>query len=373
MRRLPFILKKEFIQIFRNKAMLPIIFVVPIIQLLILVNAADFEIKNILIDISDADKSAESRSLISRFEQSPYFTVSHLGENYASNIERLDKWESDAILTIPKNFSSDLKLNMRTKLRLDVDGIDGQKANITYFYVANIVQGVYLEILKKAPKSALLKIPKPIDIKPRYWYNPELEYKILMVPGLLAVLVTMVGMFLSSMNIVREKEIGTIEQLNVTPITKAEFIIGKLFPFWLISMFELAFGLFIGKLIFDIPIIGSLILLFSFTAVYLLVMQGLGLLISTFTQTQQQAMFISWFFLVIFILMGGLFTPIENMPLWAQKITWFNPVSYFIEVLRLVLLKGSGFQDIAKYFGIVGFMAILVNAIAMFNYKKRAA
>ena len=215
------------------------------------------------------------------------------------------------------------------------------------------------------------KIPLPIEVKPRYWYNPTLEYKNLMVPGILAVLVTMVGMFLSSMNIVREKEIGTIEQLNATPITKSEFIIGKLFPFWLISLVELAIGLIVGKVIFNIPMIGSLPLLFAFTSIYLLVMLGFGLLISTITHTQQQAMFISWFFLVVFILMGGLFTAIENMPPWAQKITWFNPVAYFIEVLRLVLLKGSSFQDIIRYFGIVGAMALVVNSIAMFNYKKR--
>lgn len=352
--------------------MLPIIFLVPIIQLVILVNAADFEIKNILLDISDADKSAESRSLISKFEHSPYFTVTLRGEDYSANVGRLDKWQTDVVLTIPKNFSRDIKMKNHTKLRLDVDGIDGQKANLTYFYTANIVQGVYVEILKNTPKPALLDIPKPIKVEPRYWYNPELEYKNLMVPGLLAVLVTMVGMFLSSMNIVREKEIGTIEQLNVSPITKTEFIIGKLFPFWLISMFELAFGLIVGKLIFDIPIVGSLTLLFAFTAIYLPVMLGLGLLVSTFTQTQQQAMFISWFFLVIFVLMGGLFTPIENMPPWAQKITWFNPISYFIEVLRLILLKGSGFMDIIKYFVLIGLMAFGVNAIAIISYKKRA-
>ncbi|HAW52342.1 MAG TPA: ABC transporter permease [Flavobacteriales bacterium] len=369
MKRLPFILKKEFIQIFRNKAMLPIIFVVPIVQLLILANAADFEIRNIRLDISDADKSADSRELISKFEHSPFFEVSYIGQDYKGNIERLDRRESDAFLTIPDNFSHDLKSNHEVKLKLDVDGIDGQKANLTYFYAANIIRGFRprinnIQMLGK-------KFPVPIQVKPRYWYNPELDYKNLMVPGILAVLVTMVGMFLSSMNIVREKEIGTIEQLNVTPITKVEFIIGKLFPFWVISLVELGIGLTFGKLIFDIPIVGSLPLLFSFTAVYLLVMLGFGLLISTFTHTQQQAMFVSWFFLVIFILMGGLFTAIENMPSWAQKITWFNPVSYFIEVLRLVLLKGSGFNDIMRYFGIVGAMALVVNSIAIFNYKKR--
>jgi ABC-2 type transport system permease protein len=255
---------------------------------------------------------------------------------------------------------------------LDIDGIDGQKASVSYNYATNIINQFYKQFAMEKLFSANKALNLPLDFSSRYWYNPQLEYKNLMVPGILAVLVSMVGMFLSSMNITREKEIGTIEQLNVTPISKFEFIVGKLLPFWVISMFELAFGLLIGYLVFDIPVVGSLILLFSFAAIYLTVMLGLGLLVSTFTNTQQQAMFISWFLLVIFILMGGLFTPIENMPVWAQKLTWFNPASYFIEVLRLVLLKGSEFFDIISHFIIMTVMAIIINGVAILNYKKRA-
>jgi ABC-2 type transport system permease protein len=215
--------------------------------------------------------------------------------------------------------------------------------------------------------------PKPpVEAIPRFWYNLRMNYKNLMVPGLLVVLVTLVGMFLSSMNIVREKELGTIEQLNVAPIRKWQFILGKLLPFWFISLFLLAAGLVLGKLFFDIPIEGSLLLLFAFAAVYLWVMLGLGLLISTFSETQQQSMFMSWFFLVIFILLSGLFTPIENMPHWAQVITWFNPVSYFVDVVRLVLLKGSSFADIAGRFAVIALFAVAVNGLAVLNYRKRA-
>ena len=373
MKRLPPILKKEFTQIFRNRAMLPIIFVIPIVQLLILVNAADFEIKNIRIDISDADQSPASRDLRSRFEHSRYFIVQLRGEDFKANVGRLDKGQADALLNIPRNYSEDLKRGRSVQLALYLDGIDGQKANLSYFYANNIISRSHPALAKMKALGRIRDNLLPIEVRPRFWYNPELEYKNLMVPGLLAVLVTMVGMFLSSMNIVREKEIGTIEQLNVTPITKVEFILGKLMPFWLISLFELAFGLLLGKLIFDIPILGSIPLLFSFTAVYLVVMLGLGLLISTFTNTQQQAMFISWFFLVIFILMGGLFTAIENMPPWAQRITWFNPISYFIEVIRLVLLKGSGFSEIARHFGIMAIMALVINTVAVLKFRKREA
>ena len=172
------------------------------------------------------------------------------------------------------------------------------------------------------------------------------------------------------MNIVREKEIGTIEQLNVTPIRKQEFIIGKLFPFMVIGMFELAFGLLLARIIYDIPVVGSLWLIFAFSFMYLLVVLGIGLFISTITETQQQAMFISWFFMVIFILMSGLFTPIENMPVWAQNITYFNPVRYFIEVMRMVMLKGSNFYQVKLHFLIVAIYGLAILGLATWRYQK---
>lgn len=371
MKRIPFILRKEFIQIFRNKTMLPIIFVLPIAQLLILVNAADFEIKNIRMDVIDKDQSTNSRLLVSKFIHSNYFVTRPVLDDFKINFMELDLGNTDIILRIEKGFSGDLIEGKRTKVMLDIDGIDGQKAGVSYNYASKIIEHFYLQHLKENKSSVVANRSLPLMISMRYWYNPELEYKNLMVPGLLAVLVSMAGMFLSSMNIVREKEIGTIEQLNVTPITKFEFIVGKLFPFWIICLFELVIGLLVGWLIFSIPIVGSLPLLFSFAAIYFFVMLGLGLLVSTFTHTQQQAMFISWFLLVIFILMGGLFTAIENMPAWAQKITWFNPAAYFIEVLRMVLLKGSSFMDISRHFTIISIMALVVNGIAILKYQKR--
>ena len=191
-----------------------------------------------------------------------------------------------------------------------------------------------------------------------------------MVPGILVLLVTMLTLFLSSMNIVREKEIGTLEQINVTPIKKHQFIIGKLFPFWVLGLFILSIGLTIAKLIFNIPILGNIGLIYLFTSVYLFVILGIGLIISNFTETQQQAMFIAWFFTVIFILMSGLFTPIESMPQWAQNITLFNPIRYFVEIVRMVLLKGATFSDISFQFLVIASYAVILNGIAVWTYKK---
>jgi len=204
-----------------------------------------------------------------------------------------------------------------------------------------------------------------------YWYNPRLDYQTYMVPGILVILVTIVGMFLTGMNIVREKEIGTIEQINVTPIRKYHFIVGKLLPFWIIGLLEFAFGLFLGKILFDIPFAGSLWLVFFAAALYLPVVLGVGLFISTITNTQQQAMFISFFFIIVFILMIVLFTPIVSMPDWAQIIVKLNPVAYFMDIMRMVLLKGSGFREISdKLLSLFGYGMVYLS-LAVFRYRKK--
>jgi len=191
-----------------------------------------------------------------------------------------------------------------------------------------------------------------------------------MVPGILAILVTMVGGFMSALNIVKEKEAGTIEQINVTPIKKYHFILGKLIPFWVLGNIIFSIGLIVARVVYGIVPAGSLLVLYACISMYLLAILGFGLLISTFCETQQQAMLIMFFFMMIFILMGGLYTPIESMPGWAQVIAQFNPASYLIEVIRMVVLKGSGFKDIIPHLIKLGIFAIVLNGWAIFNYKK---
>ena len=197
-----------------------------------------------------------------------------------------------------------------------------------------------------------------------------MNYRIFMVPGILAILVTMIGGYLSALNIVKEKEIGTIEQINVTPIKKHHFILGKLIPFWILGLIVFSLGLLVSWLVYGIIPLGSIILLYGFVAVYLLAVLGFGLLISTFCDTQQQAMFIAFFFLMIFILMGGLFTPIDSMPDWAKAVTKLNPVSYLIDVMRMIILKGSGIKDVQYHLYIIMLFAIILNSWAVWNYKK---
>ena len=372
MRTILFIIQKEFRQIFRNKAMLPIIFVLPFVQLLILSNAASFEVKNIKFSYVDSDHSAASRELISKFQSSDYFIIK---ESFSSKKEAnlyMQEGKVDVILEIPNHFERDLLADKKTTLSVSINAIDGAAAGVENVYISQIIASYNQKIqgqLYQYSEGTFVP-PQNIVTIPSFRFNNTLNYKTLMVPGILVLLVTMLTLFLSAMNIVREKEIGTLEQINVTPIKKHQFIIGKLFPFWVLGLLILTVGLTISRLVFHIPIVGNIGLIYLFTSVYLLVILGIGLFISNYTETQQQAMFIAWFFTVIFILMSGLFTPIESMPNWAQQITLFNPIRYFVEIIRMVMLKGSSFSDISTPFFIIAFYAFVINGLAVWSYKK---
>jgi ABC-2 type transport system permease protein len=359
MKIIGYIIQKEFKQIFRNKGMLPIIFILPLLQLIILSNAATFDVKNISFSYIDHDKTSTSRALLDKFDASVYFNVL---ENFPSKKiadEAMMKGEVDVILEIPRYFERNLVKNRKTDLALYINAIDGAKAGIENVYIQQIIKEYNQSIMIGLVMNDN-QIPDQIDVMtvPSFWYNNTLNYKTFMVPGILVLLVTMITLFLSGMNIVR------------TPIKKHQFIIGKLFPFWVLGLVILTVGLIIAKIIFDVPMLGNIFLIYLFTSVYLLVILGMGLLISNYTDTQQQAMFIAWFFVVIFILMSGLFTPIESMPVWAQNITLFNPIRYFVEIIRMVMLKGSGIQDVLSQLSIITLYAFILNGLAVWSYKK---
>ena len=370
MRTIRFLLKKEFLQIFRNKAMLPIIFVMPLIQLLVLSNAATYEIRNIKFSVVDLDGSKFSRELISKFTSNGYFILSENSFSVSEAEESFKKNQSKLILQIPHDFEKDYRITGNAKVQFIISAEDASSAGLIYNYSSNIVQQFSTDIITEWSGKNEIMNNSMIFITYSNWFNPELNYKTYMVPGILAVLVSMIAIFLSGMNIVKEKEIGTIEQLNVTPIKKTQFIIGKLLPFWIIGLFELAFGIFLGRLIFNVPMLGNPLLIFFIASIYLLVILGMGLFISTLTNTQQQAMFISWFFMVIFMLMGGIFTPIESMPAWAQTITLFNPIAYFVRVMRMIMLKGSGFNDVLQTIYVISAYAFIMLSLAIIRYRK---
>lgn len=371
MKTILFLLQKEFIQIRRNRGMLPMIFLMPIVQMLILVNAASLEMKNIDICFVDQDMSSASRGMQSKFKGSPFFRVMGNTYNWDEAESYLKDGSTDIIVRIPQGFEKRLYKEGRSEVQLVANAINGTVASIGQAYTAQIIAGYNRElVLDVVGVQKGLVQSRTINVIPAFWYNPELNYKIFMVPGILAILVTMIGMMLAALNIVREKEMGTLEQINVTPIRKHQFIIGKLLPFWFIALFELAFGLVIGKLLFDIPMLGSLWLLFGAAGIFLLVVQGLSLLVSNVAHTQQQAMFVMFFFMLIFIMMSGLFTPVESMPEWGQWFNKINPIAYFMKVNRMILIKGSGFMDVWKEILSLTVMAILSLTVAIRRYRK---
>jgi ABC-2 type transport system permease protein len=372
MKTLIFLLEKEFRQVFRDPAILRMLFIMPVIQLIVLPLAANYEVKNINIDIIDHDKSDFSSELINRLNGSGYFKLKNTPGTFEEAMKDFANDKADIILEIPANFEKDLVKENNSKLFMAVNAINGAKANIGASYLNSLIQKYNIEVRTEWLNAPEQKLQKGILLEYSNWYNIHMNYRNFMVPGILAILLTMVGMFLTSLNIVREKEAGTIEQINVTPIKKHIFILGKLIPFWIMGLVVLTLGLFVARIIYGISPLGNLFHVYLFAAVFLWATLGLGLLISTISKTQQQAMLIAFFLLMIFILLGGLYTSIDSMPKWAQIITWFNPVKYFIEVMRMIILKGSTLFDILKHVGIMILFAIFFNAWAVLSYSKRS-
>jgi ABC-2 type transport system permease protein len=372
MRTLLYILQKEFTQVFRDKRMLGIIIMIPIMQMLILVYAANLDVKNVDLVVVDQDQSQNSRELINKFSGSPFFRYygSTFNEEEADALLKNDK--ADMILKIPAKFEETLLRENKASLQIILNAINGTAAEISSGYAQAVIMDFNRNLIAQTYNLAEVKSAGTINTVTRYLYNDLLDYKHYMAPGILVILVTIIGMFLSGMNLVKEKEIGTTEQLNVTPIKKWQLIAGKLIPFWVIALFDLAFGLLIARIFFNLPIEGNLLVLFSYAAIYLVGVLGAGLLVSTFADNQQQVLFIGFFFMMIFVLMGGIFTPVQSMPYWAQVLDKFNPVCYFMEVTRMVLLKGSGFADITSQLLFSAIFGFLMLMFSILMYRKRA-
>jgi len=372
MRVLITLLGKEFRQIFRNRIMLPVIFVVPVVQMVILVYAASLEMKNIDMVVVDHSNSETAARLVSHFRGSSFFTVKGQVFDLHKAEEMIISDKADVLLRFEADFEERLINERGTDLQLIINAINATEAGLINAYSTQIIAAFNGEIRSEwfgmQEGGQLMEI----DISTAYWYNPMLDYKIYMLSGILVIVVTLIGMFLTALNLVREKELGTAEQMNVTPVRKYQFLVAKLLPFLLLALFELSFGLMIGRLLFDLPIRGSLVLLFGMATVFLIVALGIGLFLSTISSTQQQMMLVAFFFMITFILMSGVFTPAESMPVWAQKINLLNPLAYFMKAIRMILLKGSGFADVAREFYSLLVYGVAILTLAIMNYRKTA-
>lgn len=372
MRTILFLIRKEFIQIFRNKFISRAIFGVPIVQMLILVPAVTFEIKNLKICLVDKDMSAESRALISRLEGSPFFSIPYMtfSDSEAENL--LYSNRCNTVLNIPAGFSRHIISGNTASIMASINAINSVAAQLSWAYLNGITAEFNRELHSNmSGRTGPVSIQR-IQLTNRYWYNEKLNYKYYMMPGVLVILVTAIGFLLAGLNLVKEKESGTIEQINVTPVRKYQFITAKMLPFLLIGLIDLALGLSIGKLAFNIPFEGSLLLLFLCAAIFLIAVLGLALFVSTFSRSQQQFMFVAFFVMIIFILMSGIFTPYESMPGWAQFVNKINPVAYLIRINRMVMLKGSNMTDIRTELLSLVAIASFFTLFAVRKYRKTA-
>lgn len=369
MRTILFLIRKEFIQIFRNKFISKAIFAVPLVQMLILVPAVTFEVRNVVLTIIDHDMTSESRGLISKLDGSTFFDVKQT-LSIAAATDMLHSNESSVMIEIPDGFGKDILNGSSGKIIASIDAVNATNAQLSWAYLNGVIRDYNVDLLSGNISLANAPLPAMINTTNRYWYNETLNYKYYMLPGILVILITAIGFLLAGLNMVREKEIGTIEQINVTPVKKYHFITAKMVPFLIIGLVDLALGLAIGKLAFNIPFEGSVFVMFLCASIFLISVLALALFISTFSSTQQQYMFIAFFFMIVFILMSGIFTPFESMPQWAQDFNRVNPVSYLIRINRMVMLKGSGIVDIANNVYSLIAIAVLFSLLAVWRYRK---
>lgn len=383
MRTLLFLLRKEFLQIRRDTAMLRMLIALPVVQLIVLSSAATFEIRSAPTYLVDLDGSATSRGLVQRMAASGRFEVTGRSASMARANDALLDRQASLIVHVPHGFERDLVRTGVAPVQLVFNAEDGAAAGVLQSYAGRILAAYSAELgrelrptvsaVREGGEAAPVPGAARLDVRTRGWFNPALNYKDYMVPGILALLVTLVATTMAAMNIVREKELGTLEQLNVTPIGKGQFIASKLLPFWIIALADLGLGLLVGKLVFGIAMRGSVALVFGSAAVYLLAALGIGLWVSTVAETQQQAMFISFAMNMVYMLMSGLFTPINSMPTWAQWVAEVNPVKHFVVIIRAVLVKGADLAAIQTPLLLLAVYGAVVLTLSVRNYSKTTA
>lgn len=449
MRVILMLIKKEFLQVFRNSLLWKILILAPLAEFLLFPYTADYEIKNVKVVFVDHDRSTMTTDILSTFSASKYFINEGVVESRqeAEALMRADK--VDFIVEFPADFEKSLVRQEPVKVHVTANAINTVKAGLGSEYVQTVLGNYFMTMATSVPKVSPISVGTEDDMddfselesasvasvalqdgegqdmqkmqlqlsermqraqreqeamerqaekaeqaerakqsevavramNPQlaqlvttnvYWFNEQMNYKNLIVPGLLIILVTLIGAYVTSLNIVREKELGTIEQVNVTPIKKWQFLLGKMIPFLILGLVEFGAGLLIMNLLFGIHIQGSLLLVFGLTTVYLLVMLGLGFFISSMASNQLQAMFIVFFLFILFVMLSGILTPVEGMPHWASYLNYANPMSFFMSAMKTVILKGSTVDNIQTQFIVLAVMAVVLNAAALISYRETA-
>jgi ABC-2 type transport system permease protein len=370
--RIKHMLIKEFIQVFRDPRMRMVIFVIPCVQVFVISYAISMDVKHVRTAVYDLDNSQASRDVVASFVRSGYFDVIERIGSDTEATSLLDRGKVSAILHIMHGFADELRAGRTAQLQVLVDGTDSNTANIVQSYAVKIAAAYSQNILIERYDRLLgaINLPGRPDLETRAWFNENLESRNFFVPGVLVIVVSVVTMLLTSMAVVREREIGTMEQIMVTPITPVEFILGKTIPFAVIGFIDVGLVTLIGRFWFDVPIRGDLVLLFFATGLYLMTMLGIGLFVSTVSQTQQQAMISTFFFFFPAMLLSGFAFPIANMPVPVQWLTLLNPLRYYLVIVRAIFLKGVGMDILWSQMLALALMGVFMLTLAAKRFHK---
>ncbi len=404
-----FLIEKEFKQLLRNSFLPRMILVFPCMIMILMPWAADLEIKNINLNIVDNDHSVISRRLVDKIEASTYFHMTGLSGSYNEGLKAVEEGDADIVLEIPRDFEKNWVNGKSPRVLIAANAVNGTKGGLGSSYLASIISGFTKELqtdrpaaasssvtvsasaanstpsstvdlpvsselsgsasINSNPTSSVAAIPQ-IKVLTQNLFNPNLNYKMFMIPALMVQLLTLLCGFLPALNVVSEKEAGTIEQINVTPVSKFSFILAKLIPYWTVGFIVLTLCFGLAWLLYGILPAGHFLIIYFYCIIFVLAISGFGLVISNNSSTMQQAMFVMWFFMLVLMLMSGLFTPIHSMPGWAQFITLVNPMRYLMEVMRAVYLRGSGIGELWTQLAALSSFALLFNIWAVRSYKK---
>lgn len=378
MRKLAVLLKKEFLQIFRDKFIVRSMLLLPMFQLLVLPLAANYDIKNFRMAAIDRDHTQFSRRLLTELQAGGYFSLTESVASWTQAERMIERGDVDMIVEIPADFERDIVLGRSPEVSVHISAINGLSAGVAASYLGSITGDFAASLASEGAISASLsevagKYPVRVRVATQEWYNPKFDYKTVIVPGILALLITIAGMSMMALSAVKEKERGTIEQLNVTPMSRTMYMFAKTIPFFIIGLVQFTIGLAMARVVYDIPMVGSLGVLYGIISLYLVGLVFLGFMIANLSETQVQSIFLSFFVMMVLILMSGLFTPVESMPDWAQRADVANPVAHIISSIKMVMVKGSSSADLARHWLGLGLFTGVMGLLAVATFRKLKA
>ncbi|MGM9869662.1 MAG: ABC transporter permease [Sodaliphilus sp.] len=366
MKALPYLLSKEFKQMFRNP-LLPIVFVLlPFVMMNMVPRIATQEVKHINVAIIDCDHSTLSSRLIQKVNASEYFNLYAISPNYQRAYHLLQQGDVDVILTIENEFERQLYRTSGADVMLSVNAVNGMKGSLGNAYLTQMM----MQFARQLSHESGITTISPVSVEPRYLYNPTIDYKPYMIPALMTMTLMLIVGFLPALNVVGEKERGTIEQINVTPISRIEFILSKMIPYWTVGIFVVAFSMVLAWKIHGVVPAGGVPLVFLFMIVSVFTMSSFGLIVSNYSDNMRQAAIVMFFFIVIFILTSGLLAPVVSMPEWAQHLTLLNPMRYIITAMREIYLKGSNLTQLLPQFIPLCIYGVASSAWAITSFRK---